>query len=380
MKYYIIAGEASGDLHGANLIRAIQEIDSNSEFRVWGGNKMESTGAKLVAHYKEMAFMGFVGVLKNISKILNRIAFCKRDISHYKPDALIFIDYSGFNLRIAKWAKSYNFKKFYYISPQVWASRPGRIKIIKDTIDQMFCILPFEKEFYAQHNFDVEFVGHPLVDEIGQFIPNENFRHDNQLDDRPIVALLPGSRNQELKAVLPVMASIISEFKDYQFVIACAPSINDEVYSDILMASKNSKIQLIRNQTYDLLYHAYSAIVTSGTATLETAMLNVPQVVVYKGSVINYTIAKMVITVNYISLVNHISKKEIVKELIQNDFNVESLKNELAAIMDNSKRQNIINGYSHLKELLGTPGAPSRTAQLITQSLQAQHSINARTA
>ncbi|MBT8219575.1 MAG: lipid-A-disaccharide synthase [Bacteroidia bacterium] len=367
MKYYIIAGEASGDLHGANLIKAIQREDKDAEFRIWGGDQMQATGAYLVSHYKEMAFMGFVGVIKNIFKIIRRISFCKKDIKQYQPDALIFIDYSGFNLRIAKWAKPFNFRKFYYISPQVWASRSGRIKLIKATIDKMFCILPFEKEFYAKHQYEVEYVGHPLVDVIAQFEPDPHFEKKHLLDNRPIIALLPGSRKQEIKSVLAIMASIIPKYQQYQFIVACAPSISDNIYKELLQDYTEVDVGLVRNKTYELLYRAFAAIVTSGTATLETALFDVPQVVVYKGSALNYAIAKKVIQVDYISLVNLISEKEVVKELIQDVFNERTLESELEKLIDGPARFTILENYKKLKTLLGEPGAASKTAKSIVQ-------------
>ena len=318
MKYYIIAGEASGDLHGSNLIKALKAKDEGADIRCWGGDLMREAGGSLAKHYKELAFMGFLEVLLNIRKISKNIKFCKQDIENFNPDVVIFIDYSGFNLRIAKWAKSEGFKTNYYISPQIWASREGRIEKIKRDIDDMYVILPFEKEFYEKkHDFAVKFVGHPLIDAIESSvqIDEESFRKEHNINpDKPIIALLPGSRKQEVQKMLSLMLSVVEDFKDYEFVIAGAPSLNEEFYAPFL---ENPNVGFVANKTYDLLSIAHAALVTSGTATLETALFKVPQVVCYKANWISYQIAKRIVTLDYISLVNLIMKNEVVKELIQ---------------------------------------------------------------
>ncbi|MDX1315602.1 MAG: lipid-A-disaccharide synthase, partial [Eudoraea sp.] len=321
MKYYIIAGEASGDLHGSNLIKALRKQDDGAEIRCWGGDLMEKAGGVLVKHYREMAFMGFAEVLLNLRSIFRNIGFCKKDIAAFSPDVIIFIDFSGFNLRIAKWAKEKGYTTNYYISPQVWASRAGRVAKIKRDIDAMYVIMPFETEFYAQHGMDVSFVGHPLLDAIGDFPPPDPdvFRLENGLHpNKPIIALLPGSRRQEVTKMLSVMLQTAADFPDYQFVVAGAPSLETAFYEDLL---RGSSAVLLSNKTYDVLGIAHAALVTSGTATLETALFEVPQVVCYKGNWLSYQIAKRIITLDYISLVNLIMDRPIVPELIQSQLN-----------------------------------------------------------
>ena len=369
MKYYIIAGEASGDLHGSNLMKAIFEEDKNADIRFWGGDLMESVGGTLVKHYKERAFMGFVEVFMNLSKILGLIKFCKKDIANFKPDVIIFIDNSGFNLRIAKWAKEQKFRTNYYISPQVWASRAGRVKSIKRDIDAMFVILPFEKEFYKKFDYKVTFVGHPLIDAIAdrEQISEKEFRKIHQLSEKPIIALLPGSRKQEISKMLSVMLSLVDKFTDYQFVIAGAPSQDLSFYQQII---GNRKVSFINNKTYDLLSVSYAALVGSGTATLETALFKIPQVVCYKGSAISYQIAKRIITLKYISLVNLIMDKEVVKELIQDDFNKKNLQIELSKILDDKYRKQLFLDYYDLEKKLGGKGASRKTAKEILNNLK----------
>ena len=365
MKYYIIAGEASGDLHGANLMKALKAEDTAADFRIWGGNKMKAAGGELVKHYKDLAFMGFVEVVKNIRTILNNFDICKSDVINYKPDVLILIDYPGFNLRIAKWAKKQSIKVFYYISPQVWAWNTGRVKEIKKNIDKMFVILPFEKPFYQKYDYEVDFVGHPLLDMIHQLKPSNDFFSKNNLPDNRIIALLPGSRKQEITKMLDVMLSVVADFPDYQFVIAGAPSIPLSFYKKILQNIDSQQIKVVTGQTHDLLQHSHAALVTSGTATLETALFDVPQVVCYKGGAMNYQIAKRVIKVKYISLVNLIVEYEIVKELIQDEFNATNLVEELNQIISGPARQKMLDGYLLLKDQLGNSGASERTAKLM---------------
>ncbi|WP_298898250.1 lipid-A-disaccharide synthase [uncultured Psychroserpens sp.] len=371
MKYYIIAGEASGDLHGSNLMKALQNEDRNADFRFWGGDLMQSVGGTLVKHYKERQFMGFAEVILNLRKILGLIKFCKSDIDQYQPDVIIFIDNSGFNLRIAKWAKELDYKTHYYISPQVWASRAGRVEKIKRDIDAMYVILPFEKEFYDTYGYEVNFVGHPLIDAISdrEQVDEMTFRKDNNLSKKPIIALLPGSRKQEITKMLGVMLSLVDDFKDYQFVIAGAPSQDFSFYKTFI---KQDNVAFISNKTYDLLSVSTAALVTSGTATLETALFKVPQVVCYKANAISYQIAKRIITLKYISLVNLIMDREVVTELIQGDLNKKRLKKELIKILDKNERIKFFIDYYDLEKKLGGKGASQKAAQLIYQNIQAQ--------
>jgi len=366
VKYYLISGEASGDLHGSNLIRAIFKHDPEAVVRCWGGDRMQAAGGELVRHYKEMSFMGFLEVLANLPKIFQNLSFCKKDIAAFAPDALIFIDFSGFNLRIAEWARKNGLRTHYYISPQVWASREGRVRKIKRDIDHMYVILPFEKEFYEKkHHMPVHFVGHPLIDALKQRpeTNSETFRAENQLDPRkPIIALLPGSRPQEIGKMLPVMLSLTPRYPEYQFVIAGAPSTPVEFYDPFL---KKHPAALVVNQTYPLLNSATAALVTSGTATLETALLGVPQVVCYKGNWISYQIAKRLITLKYISLVNLIMDRQVVTELIQEDLTTGHLADELDKILTGPGREKQLKACADLRVKLGGPGASEKAAKLI---------------
>jgi lipid-A-disaccharide synthase len=366
MRYYIISGEASGDLHGSNLMKAMLEEDPKAEIRFWGGDLMQQVGGTLVKHYKERAFMGFAEVIKNIPTILGFIKFCKEDILNFNPDKIIFIDNSGFNLPIAKWAKAQNFKTVYYISPQVWASRSGRVKAIKRDIDEMYVILPFVKDFYNKHDYNVTFVGHPLLDAIsGRPMVNEKqFKEENQLCIKPIIALLPGSRKQEIKKLLAVMLKMADKFTDYQFVIAGAPSQDFELYKPFIT---KDNVKFISNKTYDLLSVSYAAIVTSGTATLETALFKVPEIVCYKTSWLSYQIGKRLIKLKFISLVNLIMDKEVVKELIQDDFNEKNLEKELHKILNETTRNKLFLDYFELEKKLGGKGASKKVAELIVK-------------
>ncbi|WP_369769632.1 lipid-A-disaccharide synthase [Flavobacterium sp. WC2416] len=370
MKYYILAGEASGDLHGSNLIKELFKQDTSAQIRCWGGDLMQQAGAELVSHYKERSFMGFAEIIKNLSSILEFIKLCKQDIQDYKPDALIFIDNSGFNLRIAKWAKPAGYNTFYYISPQVWASRPGRVETIKKTIDHMYVVLPFVKPFYEKYNYKVTYVGHPLIDAIHNHpaIDSAVFKRENQLSEKPIIALLPGSRKQEITKMLSGMLSIVDDFPDYQFVIAGAPSQDYSFYKQFI---QNENIKFISNKTYDLLKNATAALVTSGTATLETALFKVPEVVCYKGSWTSYQIAKRIITLKYISLVNLIMDEEVVTELIQENFTTKNIKKELTKILENNYRKQLLEKYDSLEKKLGGIGASEKTAGLIIKDLKA---------
>lgn len=327
MRYYIISGEASGDLHGSNLISALHSLDPQLTVRAWGGDLMQQQGATIVRHYKDLAFMGFVEVLKNINTILKNIRFCKQDILAFKPDVLILIDYPGFNLRIAKWARQHNIKVVYYISPQIWAWKESRIREIRQSVDKMLVILPFEKEFYKKHNYPVTYVGHPLLEVVGQALNNTA---TGSYGDKPVIALLPGSRTQEINTALPIMLEMINRFPQYRFVIAQAPGQPEATYRPHI---RDKDVLLVKEQTYDLLRQAKAALVTSGTATLETALFGVPQVVCYKGNAVSYWLAKKLIRVKYISLVNLILDKPALKELIQQDFNPATLAEELDAIL-----------------------------------------------
>jgi len=370
MKYYIIAGEASGDLHGANLMKALYKEDPTADIRFWGGDLMQNVGGTLVKHYKELAFMGFVEVLFHLKTILNNIKICKKDIHDFQPDVLVFIDYPGFNLRIAKWAKKEGFKTHYYISPQIWAWKENRITEIKRDVDKMYVILPFEKDFYEKkHHYPVTFVGHPLIDAIHNhpIMDSAIFRKEYKLNNKPIIAILPGSRKQEITKMLSVMLSVVKEFPEYQFVIAGAPSQEFSFYEGFI-TSEN--IKFVSNKTYDLLSNAKAALVTSGTATLETALFKVPEVVCYKGSSISYQIAKRIITLKYISLVNLIMDEEVVTELIQGDCNTKRIREELNKLLDAKYRQNLLEKYHVLEEKLGGIGASEKTAKLIVGDLK----------
>lgn len=366
MKYYIIAGEASGDLHAANLIAEIKNKDRNAEFRAWGGDLMRKQGVTLVKHYRHMAFMGFVEVAANLHKVLGNIKECKADILNYKPDVVILVDYPGFNLRIAEFAHHNRMKVCYYISPQVWAWKQHRVKKIRQNVDEMLVILLFEENFYKEHGVNVSFVGHPLLDELSKqgSSPRINFIHRNNLSEkREIIALLPGSRKQEVERMLPTMLKVIPHFPQYQFVIAGVPSLDKELYARMI---GNKDVQLVVNQTYELLQNSSAALVTSGTATLETALLSVPEVVCYKANRLSYMIARNMIKVKYISLVNLIMEKPVVKELIQNDFNESNLVKELEQLLNNPEKQRqLLDNLDQLKHRLGNSGASEKAAELI---------------
>ncbi len=367
MRYFIIAGERSGDLHGSNLVKAIKSADSQAVVLAWGGDLMQEAGADVVKNYRELAFMGFVEVLQNLFKIFGFFKECKQSISEFQPDAVILIDYAGFNMRIAKWAKKEGYKVFYYISPKVWAWNQSRAWTLKKTIDKLFVIFPFEVEFFKKYNYEVEFVGNPLFDAIATFNPNNDFLKDNNLVEKKIIALLPGSRKQEVELMLELMIATGIQFPDYQFVIAGVSNLKSEIYSKYL--SKN--ISIVFDQTYDLLTHSEAAIVTSGTATLETALFNVPQVVCYKANWISFQIAKFLIKVPYISLVNLVAQKEVVKELIQDNLTVENISNELVIILGNSgERQIQLLEYKSIRNSLGDVGASDKTGKRIVELLK----------
>ena len=370
MKYYIIAGEASGDLHGSNLMKALYRENSNANIRFWGGDLMLDAGGTLVKHYRELAFMGFIEVIFNLRTIFRNIELCKKDILDFGPDALIFIDYPGFNMRIAKWAKLQGIPTHYYISPQIWAWKENRIAAVKRDFDNLYVILPFEKDFYEnKHGFKVAFVGHPLIDAIHSrnVTDQRSFIQENKLDEKPIIAVLPGSRKQEIAKMLSVMLSVVKDFPEYQFVIAGAPGQHHDIYLPFL---NDKNVHLISNKTYDLLSHSQAALVTSGTATLETALFKVPEVVCYKGSWASYQIAKRIITLKYISLVNLIMDKEVVAELIQGQCNTKNITHELRKILTPENRKQLMEQYDLLERKLGGVGASEKTAKIIVRSLQ----------
>lgn len=370
MKYYIIAGEASGDMHASNLMKAIRKNDPHADFRIWGGDMMEAAGGKLVKHYRELAFMGFSEVLANIFTILDNITFCKEDILKHRPDVLILVDYPGFNLRIASFAKREGIRVVYYISPQVWAWKKSRVKKIKRDVDKMIVILPFEKDFYARYDVEVDYVGHPLLDELlnKKVTPREKFYKEHLLNDKPIIALLPGSRKQEVSKMLPIMLEVMDEFPSYQFVIGGVSTITLRSYQEM---AGEKPVKILNNKTHDLLQYATAALVTSGTATLETALEGVPEVVCYKGNSISFMIAKKIVDVKYISLVNLIMDKLVVHELVQNDLTKENLAKQLNILLtDKSKAEQLKHDYKELKIKLGEQGASERAAKIIKEYLQ----------
>ncbi|MBO9594730.1 MAG: lipid-A-disaccharide synthase [Niabella sp.] len=374
-KYYIIAGEASGDLHGGNLVAAIKQLQPESRIRGWGGDKMQAAGMELIKHYRELAFMGFVEVVMNLKTIMNNLRFCKEDILAFKPDVLVLVDYPGFNLRIAKWAREQGIKVVYYISPQVWAWKEGRVKMMKRCIDKMLVILPFEKAYYQNKwNWAVDYVGHPLIEEIDG---KKKKGTDLVIRDasgapvtKPVIALLPGSRKQEIEKKLPVMLEVSRAFPDYQFVVAQAPAVDDSFYQQFTAQYPN--VSIVNNRTYDVLQQATAALVTSGTATLETALFGVPEVVCYKGSEISYQIAKRVISIKYISLVNLIMDKPVVKELIQGEMNTANIITELKALLFNEQQKATLKrDYAELHRILAAEGDASRKAAAIITAFSA---------
>ena len=376
MKYYIIAGEASGDLHGSNLIKELKKNNPKANFRCWGGDLMKSQCNDLVMHYEEFSYMGFFEVIININKILDFISICKKDIENYKPDIIIYIDYPGFNMRIAKWAKNKNFTNHFYISPKVWVWKEKRVKLIKKVIDKMYVILPFEEGYYRnKHNYKVDFVGHPLLDAIEseKTFDKKEFIDNNNLSTKPIIALLPGSRDQEINKLLPVMLEAVSNLRNYQIVIAGAPSKSIEYYNKVIRSNDSSGnlVKVICNETYNILRVSTAAIVTSGTATLETALFKVPQVVCYKTSWLSYLIGRLLIPdLKYISLVNIILDKEVVTELIQGDCNKTNLVIELQKILNKKNMSSMFNNYDLLHKMLGRKGASKKTADLIEKYMK----------
>lgn len=366
MKYFIIAGERSGDLHGSNLIKAIKEADKDADIQGWGGDYMEAAGARILTHYKDTAFMGFVEVLANLSKILGFFKLCKKQIQTFAPDAIILIDYAGFNMRIAKWAKPKGYKLFYYISPKVWAWNQDRAIKLKQTIDKLFVIFPFEVDFFKKYDYEVEFVGNPLFDAIAEFEPNPDFLSQNNLDESKIIALLPGSRKQEVEKMLELMVATKKQFPEYRFVIAGVSNLSKEFYQQFLSV----EISIVYDQAYDLLSHAEAAMVTSGTATLETALFGVPQVVGYKTSWLSHKIAMQLIRVPFISLVNLIAQKEVVVELWQNELTPDNISSEIKKILNNSEERRAQKAeYQKIREVLGSTGASAKTGRRIVEIL-----------
>ena len=370
MKYYIIAGEASGDLHASFLMKSIKRNDADAVFRAWGGDLMAAQGAEIVKHYRDLAFMGFAEVLQNLKTIFNNISFCKKDILQFEPDVLILVDYPGFNLRIAKFAKQQGLKVIYYISPQIWAWKKSRVHSIKKYVDKMLVILPFEKEFYAKYNYDVDFVGHPLLDSINKekLLEKEVFLKESKLQEKPIIALLPGSRKQEVSKMLEQMLLVESNFKDYQFVIAGVETLGQEFYNEIL---ENSEAKVLFGQTHNIVVNATAALVTSGTATLETAIIGTPEVVCYTGNWLSYQIAKRIVDIEYISLVNLIMDKLVVTELIQSELNKQNLIKELDKILPNgNNRETMLEDFKLLRQKLGNKGASDNAAEIINAFLE----------
>ena len=361
MRYYVISGEQSGDMHASNLVAELKKKDCNAEIRAWGGDKLKEQGVQIVKHIKDLAFMGFWEVIVNLPTILSNISFCKKDILAFLPDALILVDYPGFNFRIARFGKQNGIKVFYYISPQIWAWKRNRIKQIKKNVDKMFVILPFEKDFYQRNNFEVDFVGHPLLDEISK----DDFSFSIKTD-KDIIALLPGSRRQEISKILPKMLSVVNDFTDFQFVVATTNSVEEEYYKNII---GNKEVLFAKNETYGLLANTKAALVTSGTATLETALFGIPQVICYKTNFFSFLIAKCLVKTKFISLVNIIMDKPVVKELIQDELIQKNLFSSLSEILENSNRKKIQEDYNILKVKLGVEGASEKVAEIILHTL-----------
>lgn len=365
MNYYFIAGEASGDLHAANLMSELKKLDSAAHFRCWGGDRMKSEGGEIIKHIKDLAFMGFAEVVMNLRTISNNLKFCKEDILKHKPDALVLVDYPGFNLRIAEYAKKHGLRVYYYISPSVWAWKESRVEIVKRAIDKMFVILPFEKPFYAKHQCEVDYEGHPLLDEIEkvrQHIPTkEQFIKENNLSGKPIIACLPGSRKQEVKKILPAMLNQIKHFPEYEFVVAAAPNISSDFYYSL---GDFKNVKLLIGKTYELLQHSHAGLIKSGTSTLEAALFNLPEVCCYAANSITVWIAKRIAKVKYVSLPNLIMDKPVIRELLQEDMNEELMKQELLSIVkEGTKREEMLANFKTLTQMLGGTGASKRVAQ-----------------
>ncbi len=373
MNYYVIAGEPSGDLHGSNLLKALKQVDAQATFRCWGGDLMQAQGAEIIKHYKDLAFMGFVEVIVNLKTILKNISFCKEDILQHKPDALILIDYPGFNLRIAKWAKQQGIRVFYYISPTIWAWKENRIKIVKECVERMYVILPFEKKFYADRGVEVEYYGHPLADVLRQerekIISRSDFLKKYKLSEKPIIALLPGSRLQEVKHILPVMMGILKYFPDYQFVVSAMPSLPKQIYEE---STKGYTVTIITNDSFSIMHHAHTGLIKSGTSSLEAALFNLPHVVCYLGNGTSFYIAKKLVgsRLEYVSLVNIIPNKLVLPELLQQDFTVPKIVEELKALNEGEKRYEILDEYKKLVALLQDENISTKIASSIYTRLK----------
>lgn len=369
MKYFVIAGERSGDLHAGNLMKALKSEDSSADFRYWGGDYMQAVaGNPPTVHYNEMAFLGYYEVLVNIRKVLNNIDYCKKDLVDYQPDVLILIDYPSFNLKIAEFAKKQGIKVFYYISPKVWVWKEKRVFKIKKWVDKMFVIFPFEVDFYKKFDYDSFYTGNPLLDEISDYTPSTDFIQKNNLSDKPIIGVLPGSRKQEVTGFLQDMLTIVKEYPDHQFVIGGVNNLSSSFYEPFI---DNEQISVVYEQTYDLLSHSKVALVASGTATLETALFNIPQVVCYRLNKISAFIVKLFIKVKYVSLVNLIGNREIVTELLQENFNPTRMKEELDKLLfDKEYLQKMLAGYDELHDKMGEKGASIRTAREMIKCLK----------
>lgn len=371
MRYYIVAGERSGDLHGSNLVKAIKKIDPSSEFRGFGGEFMQQAGVELAVHYSEMAFMGLAELITNANKIKKYISLCKRDITAHKPDVIILIDYGGFNLAIARFGKKNGNKIFYYIPPKYWAWYEKRALWLKPYVDRLFVILPFEKEFFKKFNWDAEYVGNPVLDAVKAHVANHNFPGEPKGQALlPDIALLPGSRKQELKRIIPLMVNVVKKFPDQQFAVAAVNNLDRSWYREL---GNFQNVKLVFEDTYNLLLNSSAAIVTSGTATLETALFRVPQIVVYKANVVTYRLAKFMINVRFISLVNLVAGREVVREMIQSEANPENVSKELTKILtDESYRKKMLDGYDQIIKILDTGSASENTARLMVKYLQEQ--------
>ena len=372
MKYFIIAGEQSGDLHGSNLVKELIKADPRAEISCWGGDLMQSAGATLLMHYRKTAFMGFLVILKNLRTITKNLTLCKQHISDFNPDVVILIDYPAFNLRIAEFAKVRGFRVFYYISPKLWAWKESRVEKIRKYVDRMYIIFPFEVEFYKKHNISVDYHGNPLVDEIERrislFPGKSEMVTSLGLDDRPVIAILAGSRRHEVEQILPEMLKVPGHFPEYQFVLAGVAGLPDELYNKII---GKIDVKLIKERTYEILFVSEAALVTSGTATLEAALINIPQVVCFRADFFSILIAWFVIRVKYISLVNLILGREAVKELIQYSLTEKKLLSNLKAILPGGlSREKILSDYKILKKQLGTSGASRRIAEDMVRMLE----------
>lgn len=370
MNYYVIAGEPSGDLHGSNLLKAIKQVDEKAHFRCWGGDLMQAQGGEIIKHYRDLAFMGFVEVILNLRTIFKNIAFCKQDILKHKPDALILIDYPGFNLRIAKWAKQQGIRVYYYISPTIWAWKENRIETVRNCVERMYVIIPFEKKFYADRGVEVEYYGHPLVDvlkkEQEKIISRQDFLAKYKLNEKPIIALLPGSRFQEIKRILPVMMQVIQYFPDYQFVVAATASLPQQFYKD---TTQGYPVTVITNATYSIMQHAHVGLIKSGTSSIEAALFNLPHIVCYLGNGASFAIAKKLVKVEYVSLVNLILGRLVVTELLQQDFTIPKIVEELKVLLTDKKRYEILNEYKLLVSMLQEENISLKIANSIYQKL-----------